>query len=777
VALALTACKIDVVVGPGGRVVTQSGSFACEAGQVCTVDVVDLFFDETFVAQADDRHSFTGWRLEHGHLCGDKLAPCHLSTAVLAGNDALLAVLESDFVFYLEPEFLAAPRFVEEDLTTLGQVTQTAEGFALLGDLSLEGATPVGQVFRDADLNVSFDENGELLGLAGDALIPPVITSNLGVVGNVRTDIGLFTGAQINADEAFEIQLLDSRQYLVFLASAGVDLQLGDRDGGQTLNISTPLSGKIVIISDPLDEMYYHYGEIAGELVATGRSDNGLIPYVPQVDFAPIDTFLGHDYLRRATSVGVKIFDVLALDGEYVIKNPTFAEINLEDPFSSGIGYFAGYNGIAEISFGVLGFGLFELDLAQSSGSIRVQPLQGATSNRMSVYGRVAPDVSWQPDWFQVFPETELQADLTIDAAGNLDLNLTGIYNSLLPEAQLSGAMHFDESSATLSAVVESPLKQIPVSMTFADGNTHAVVGIDVETQGLVEAHLDNAFTLAEQRVQQAQQALVDAVAEYELELSLNGLRAAIPSITTNAIDTLNAVPGQVYSSINTQVKNEINARRYCAIWVPIAGCQSYLPTNATRDSKAASAASSARSQAQSAIAPYVAALTNLRTQAALGDDDAVREALRQALLTAYDHRQLTRTITVSVSISGISTFSKSYTINRAVLSSSQASQVLAAANNIDRIPETAGMVVSAEQVLAQLPTQQVLSAVRSDVETGAQLVPGISEVGYSVVDGQYSAYVALSTGAEYSVDFNVLDPDEALLALAELLVDAMAGN
>ncbi len=44
-------------------------------------------------------------------------------------------------------------------------------------------------------------------------------------------------------------------------------------------------------------------------------------------------------------------------------------------------------------------------------------------------------------------------------------------------------------------------------------------------------------------------------------------------------------------------------------------------------------------------------------------------------------------------------------------------------------------MVVSAEQVLAQLPTQQVLSAVRSDVETGAQLVPGISEVGYSVVD------------------------------------------
>lgn len=777
VLLALTACKIDVVVGPGGRVVTESGHYACEAGQNCTIDVVDLFFDETFVAEADDRHTFTGWRLDHGYLCGGDLAPCELATAAFEGSDLFLAVLASDLTLYLEPEFLEAPRFQQDDLTTVGQVIDTAEGFLLEGELSLEGATPVGQVFRDADLNVSFDENGELLSLAGDALIPPQVTSNLGVVGNVRTDVGLYTGAEINADEAFEIQLLDSRQYLVFLASAGVALEVGDRDGGQTLDISTPLDGKIVIISDPLDEMYYHYGEIAGEISARAKSDNGLIPYIPKVDFAPIDEFLGHDYVRQATSVGVKVFDVLGLDGEYVIKNPTFAEINLEDPFNSEVGYFAGYNGVAEIAFGILGFGLFELDLAQTSGSLKVQPLQGAAANRMSLYGRLAPDVSWQPDWFQVFPETELEVDFTIDATGALDLNMKGMYNSVLPPADLMGAMHFDESSATLTAYIDHPLKQIPVSMTFADGTTRAVVGIDVETQGLVEDQLDNAFDLAEQRVQEAEQALANALADYELELSLNGLRQAIPGITTTAINALNAIPGQAYTSVKQQVKDGINARRYCAIWIPFSGCKSYLPTNATRDSKAETAASSARSQATSTIAPYIAALNNLRTQAAKDDDDAVRESVRQALLAVYDRRHLSKRITVSVSVAGISTFSKSYNINHAVISSSLASQMLSAANNIDRIPQTAGAVVSAQSIVAQLPTRQILQEVRDEVEAGTQLVPGISEVGYTVVNGQYSAFVALSNGAEYAVDFNVLDPGEALIALAELLVNAMAGN
>jgi hypothetical protein len=327
-----------------------------------------------------------------------------------------------------------------------------------------------------------------------------------------------------------------------------------------------------------------------------------------------------------------------------------------------------------------------------------------------------------------------------------------------------------------MSAVVDSPIKRLPVSLTFADGETRGVVGIDVDTRSLVQEEVDYAFDLAEQEVQQAIQDLEDAIADYELELSLNGLREAIPGITSTAITALNAVPGQVYSSVKSQVTSEINSRRYCAVWLwdPWNGsyCGGYLPTNATRDSEAESAASSARSQASAAIAPYVQALATLRDRAAEGDNDAVREALRLALLEAYDRRNLNKTITVTVSISGIGSFSKSYTINQTVLTSSQANEVLAAANNIHRIPETQGIVIVAQDALDQLPTQETIQQVRDEVASGARLVPGVSEVGYTAQNGQYNAWALLTNGQTYAVDFNVLDPAEAILGLAQLAVD-----
>lgn len=103
--LALTACKVQVNVPDGGKVVTETENFSCESGNSCEVSVVDIFFDETFVAVPDDGYTFGQWRKRDRGLCGGSDQPCRLFTAGFAGNAALMAFLERDEVFYLDPIF------------------------------------------------------------------------------------------------------------------------------------------------------------------------------------------------------------------------------------------------------------------------------------------------------------------------------------------------------------------------------------------------------------------------------------------------------------------------------------------------------------------------------------------------------------------------------------------------------------------------------------------------------------------------------------------------
>jgi hypothetical protein len=102
----LTACKVEVVVPEGGRVDTVSGAYSCEAGQTCSVDVSDEFFAETFVAEPGDDNIFSGWNKGFRRLCGGSLTPCELSTGGFDAYQALLDILASDEIFYLEPTFL-----------------------------------------------------------------------------------------------------------------------------------------------------------------------------------------------------------------------------------------------------------------------------------------------------------------------------------------------------------------------------------------------------------------------------------------------------------------------------------------------------------------------------------------------------------------------------------------------------------------------------------------------------------------------------------------------
>jgi len=106
--LALTSCKLRIVVPEGGSVTTSSGAYHCAAGETCDIDVVDFYFDENFAAVPADGYAFKAWRKGDRRFCGNDPKPCHLLTTVFTGDwiPAIQEFLDSSVeVFYLEPIF------------------------------------------------------------------------------------------------------------------------------------------------------------------------------------------------------------------------------------------------------------------------------------------------------------------------------------------------------------------------------------------------------------------------------------------------------------------------------------------------------------------------------------------------------------------------------------------------------------------------------------------------------------------------------------------------
>lgn len=106
-ALLLSACKIVILVPPGGKVVSASGE-ECLAGQTCVIDVSHDNYENTFTAVPDAGHAFAGWERDQGYFCGGKQGDCYLATTGFTGNAGLMAVLASDREFFLVPRFTPA---------------------------------------------------------------------------------------------------------------------------------------------------------------------------------------------------------------------------------------------------------------------------------------------------------------------------------------------------------------------------------------------------------------------------------------------------------------------------------------------------------------------------------------------------------------------------------------------------------------------------------------------------------------------------------------------
>jgi WD40 repeat protein len=133
----LPGCKIEITVPESGRVVTKSGAYTCESGKTCVIDVVDVFFDETFEAEPATGYIFLNWRKKDRGLCGGRKEPCHLYTTTFPGSP-LEQFLESGELFYLEPVFAAPNTWSRVGENIYGEESRDRSGSSV--SLSADGS-------------------------------------------------------------------------------------------------------------------------------------------------------------------------------------------------------------------------------------------------------------------------------------------------------------------------------------------------------------------------------------------------------------------------------------------------------------------------------------------------------------------------------------------------------------------------------------------------------------------------------------------------------------
>ncbi|MHA7816610.1 MAG: flavin monoamine oxidase family protein [Pseudohaliea sp.] len=179
-ALLLSACRIEVIVPEGARVLTESGAFRCAGPGTCELEVSDLFFDETFFVETDPDSVFRGWKKRHRGLCGGRSDRCRLFTSGFEGNEALMAILDSDEVFFLEAE--VAPPATAHDVIVVGAGSAGLYATKFLQEhgydvLLIEATDRIGGRVKSAslgDTRVDLGAEEHYLGTGGNPVWPAV---------------------------------------------------------------------------------------------------------------------------------------------------------------------------------------------------------------------------------------------------------------------------------------------------------------------------------------------------------------------------------------------------------------------------------------------------------------------------------------------------------------------------------------------------------------------------------------------------------------------------
>ena len=145
----LGGCKLALVVVEGGEIQSESGSFGCQAGSSCIVQIEDTNFREVFTAIPAPGFEFVKWVAGPSFQCGGSTDPqCVVDNRLLAGNALAELIVASDTFFYILPEF--KPTFTSppdpQPSLTMAQQAQFDGSCSNCHTFGLGGAPQVGEV-------------------------------------------------------------------------------------------------------------------------------------------------------------------------------------------------------------------------------------------------------------------------------------------------------------------------------------------------------------------------------------------------------------------------------------------------------------------------------------------------------------------------------------------------------------------------------------------------------------------------------------------------------
>ena len=632
--------------------------------------------------------------------------------------------------------------YTRKDVHPEGTVVETANGFTVEGALSVDNEA--GQTtFLQADLDVRFDAEGRLMSVSGAAEIPPP-NDRITFANPIRADVGYFSGKFLNDNRDLPLLLEGKFEYFVFDFAVAVEMQIHDDDSESeaAITLRAPVGGRVLMIADYNDPMYFVYGEhdLTGGY-GLGESARGRIPYVPIRPATAIYSFGGK-------SIRVGQFQVKSIfEATGTIIEGTHVGIDLvADPIEANFeaGYVYGINGKMDLAVDVRNVVEFTMPIATGSAAMRADLGTGTGVFAGAFFDGLAdPDTAWWPELIPIKPIASLLVRGKIETTGAFDLLAhgefgIGVYGE--PE-KLVGDFHVTSEALTVGGAVVTG--EATYALTGRITGTETTVSVSPPTQLLerIGAAVNDELSQSISEAEQAWENLQEATANYEVELSLRGLRPILPV----AIDVAKAEIGR---QINAHLQEHEGTIYYGSL-------RSFL---LSEDDK------------------YYRALDNLKALAlSTQDTDAWRAGIETALRTAASYEWFDETFRYTVLGQVVATVH----IRVRILSDSQAAQLLQAAANVRHIEETWELKVRAQDIYDSIPAKEIFERVRDDIRNGVVQIPTMTELGY--VQPHLSPDItifAIIDGTRHEIDnANLFDLAAMSAAAAKKMVELLIGE
>lgn len=667
---------------------------------------------------------------------------------------------EDDNVMIIEPEVdNNITSITRGDLEVEGIVENTSNGYIIDGTLTMR-TDSLDVVFNKANLDVQFNNDGTLRSIEGESEIPPSPFFQIDELEDpIKADVNFYTGKYINENFDLEILLVEDITYFIF--SLEIGLKVNILIDGERISLEPPLGGHVSFVSDYNDPMFFWSvgADIFGSL-AFGRSYLGQLPFAPSISVENVVEFDAKS-VKGGEFGFAKILTAKGMLYENKILDATIDLNNIEET-NLVLGYHSGLNGT--ISVGIPGF---EIQIAEGSYSVITEGSnQDGIIAKGFFNGVIDPDLSWWPKLIPMKPDGQLSADGYVTHHGNFDFGISGSFEIETPtlKEKIEGVMR---SSEKITFIDGQPVTKKHYTMegkvskndevwgaraTFTNDSTLYIAsppeGFLNGVSSIVSNQIDSTFAVHEKALEN----LKEATENYEIELSLRGLKKEIDLIVDEAFKIIDESVTEGIKEGRKRADDELDKhnRKRCSDNIP--------------------------SIANSIVKPYKDALTKLRnavTESDTNDVDATRTALEEALRDLIKLKKIDKTVSATVwsdwKFTGCFAPREdngSVGIDETIIPSKYVDILNRAADNVKYISEASNIKIETQRIVDELPSLEELETLRNNIESCvSDIVNNIGDVGF-IKDhktGEFTYFIMVNGERMEVSGFNVFDKDTVI--------------